>query len=1352
VSPIPDLPPVEEKFIADASEYIAALMAMAAEAEKAAAAQERLLAAILGTEEVMNRMAAAADAAATAEATLASEEAAAARAAAEVAAAAAAAASAERDEAGAAGTLAAAENAAAEAAARLAAANTAAGASAKDAAAGAGEQAAADALAAGIARQLAEADATLAAGEHMAADAAREQAVSMAAATAGMSAEQKQVLGLAASLGVLNAANGDAARSAGLAATGFRLFGTGIRLTGTALHWIVAGAAEFLAVAIPALIAFGAGALVAAQGATNLALHMKAVYIATEATHAVFGQTVGSVLGLGSALQRAQDQANPQVYELLGSAVNDARSKFADFATVGLNVVHMLDEFAARITVDLQGAAGAQLHGLLSGMVADLQQFGQILGNIGHAILNFAAAMPGLARVLLSVADAISRVILWISQTPAWIITAVMAFEEFYRWGGAVLSLVLRLGGAFLSLVTGAYVPAFILNFGSALLQMGGAIGKGIGYLGMFITELAGTDSALGRAGAAVMAFGVEMDEAAAAGSAGFAALVAAIPAGIAILIMMLDRVRNPMQQFIDKTNQLVAQAPSFGVAMQDLATGMQQAQARIQLATTQLHSYSGAAQAAGGATASLITKLQSVSPLLGGAAQGALNLANHGNFLTHAVGQATQQFDPLLSVLGIFTGKAAEAASQVDQGRAALQRWAGNAATMITGAMNLGHALGTTAGSAVLLADAAGVNLQNGLARGSAALAIAVQQVRNFEQGLTAMGTPLGVVGTDIQVLGIQSQLAATKVQQLNSAWDAWIQTATAAATGMSQVEVALSQMGAGARTVREGIDGVVTSIGRVTSGVAGTTYTLRGFGTAAMQSWQQFTSSITAGNSALDTLRTGMAENVVTFGQFKSTVQGLVGQMAPFTQGNAAAVQMLSQLAHEAGGPVTTSLKVLEHWAGVTGNTARNQFAKGMLAASIAMGNMAAIAQHLSAVVGSQLTGALGAAIAKSSGLNQAMQQYGRDLGNAHTPATKLAADVHAIAAAEVKANKEIATGAKGLDQASKSAAQNAAAALRTAQAHDHLGTSAHTASGKISELNQMSATTAHRVADLGTSAHKAGTDLGTGMDQGAQKVHTALDKINTDAHTSMTKLTTDLHTGGQQAGQHLAQAITSTQGQVLSSVNRIVTAAKAAVDKLQALFHAAGVQADAGLASGILAGMGAVVAAAQRVAAAAAAALSAALHVHSPSKLTHQYGQWTSQGLAEGLLAGIPEVEAAARKVAESLGHALAAGTSGRDAAQAAMRGMPAVMSLSEPAHLAAAVTGASGGGYPQMAAASMPGLGVPVTGGGGPVVNVGGVTVQGHVLTSQQLGDLIREVVQTYITRNPDNGFVRRGRAS
>ena len=129
--------------------------------------------------------------------------------------------------------------------------------------------------------------------------------------------------------------------------------------------------------------------------------------------------------------------------------------------------------------------------GLLNDMTKDAIEFGQVFGNLGHAILNFAAAMPGLAELLLRVADGISRVILWASQYHV-IITMFMVFEEFQRWGGLVSTMLGKMGlalgdtsgkwytmahaaGVFKSIF--GLIPALITKTGSAITAAAPAFG-----------------------------------------------------------------------------------------------------------------------------------------------------------------------------------------------------------------------------------------------------------------------------------------------------------------------------------------------------------------------------------------------------------------------------------------------------------------------------------------------------------------------------------------------------------------------------------------------------------------------------------------------------------------------------------------------------------------------------------------------------------------------------------------------------------------------------------------------------------------------------------------------------------
>ena len=179
------------------------------------------------------------------------------------------------------------------------------------------------------------------------------------------------------------------------------------------------------------------------QGVGIVADGLKSMYTATEALGPTLGATSGDMLGLGHSLQTAQNDANPGVYELLGEtiiglqrATGPTTDGLSAFGQMGLSVEHIMQNFIANLDVGLASSMGNVRTVLASG-VQDLVEFGQILGNIGHAILNLAADMPGLAEIHPEGnRRVLSDLIKWVSNLPPMLIAVVMGIEEAYRWSG----------------------------------------------------------------------------------------------------------------------------------------------------------------------------------------------------------------------------------------------------------------------------------------------------------------------------------------------------------------------------------------------------------------------------------------------------------------------------------------------------------------------------------------------------------------------------------------------------------------------------------------------------------------------------------------------------------------------------------------------------------------------------------------------------------------------------------------------------------------------------------------------------------------------------------------------------
>jgi hypothetical protein len=941
-------------------------------------------------------------------------------------------------------------------------------------------------------------------------------------------AEQKLAIEsdqFAGRLGFLVTSTGDAAaatRDLGAAATvawrPWFLFG---QTWQTALHWIVAGGAELLAVTVPALIALGAGAFVALQGAQNLANHMQAVWTAFEAAGPAVGKTMGDFLGLGHAMQAAQDAANPGVYELLGSAINDAKTHFSDFAQTGLDVVHMLDEFSARITVDLKGTAGTQLHNFLADMTKDLQGIGQVLGNFGHALLNVFAAMPGLVHVLLAMVDGLSRFALVLSEMPAGLITFAMAMEETFRWGGLLLGLFARLAGARSMFLAFADGGGFVTRFGAAVKALVAQGGIAIMWLGQMVGKLAGVVPAAEEAGAAIEAFGADVAIAGATVSTGMVAGITLGVAAFAALIIATSRVKDATQQWVAASDQAVAKASDLN-KLNTIYSQLGQTTTRLAVSQGTYQEMMTRTINAGGAAASGYRQQSADS----------VALANHLLTLVHTADITRANINFLASSFHV------------------------------------------SAAGALALANAAGVNLTGGLLKGTMAGKIALQMIDNLRTGLGAMQAPAREVGADMEALGVQSQLAGTKVGQVNQAFDQFVGGTTGAITGLAQFEGQLHQMGHDSLSSSVGITGAINSIARSASSMG---FTLQGMGVKAQQSWQQFSSAVQQGNSILDTMRTALAEGAITQGQYDQAIKATAGSLLPFAAHSATARAMVSQLAQEAGFPATTSLKTLAAQLGVTGNKAKGELTKGIEQAIIKMSNLNQVARNLSAVVAGQLDGAMAGAIVKASGLDQAYTKWANDVKSNAGPKT-LAQDLASINQKQALATtlQQKGTGilnkygdaagkaASGLSKVGDATGKDASA---TNQAASSVGKHVDAVTKQVSALGRASGALAQQVGkvDQNSSAFGKNTsavgrassalaqqtgavDRNAGAANtgtSAQSRHaTAIEKVGSQARTSASALNS-LHTATGGASSAAAGA-TGRMAQLSVSEGRVGSSA--------------------------------------------------------------------------------------------------------------------------------------------------------------------------------------------------------------
>ena len=758
--------------------------------------------------------------------------------------------------------------------------------------------------------------------------------------------------GAALAAGLLAKANTGAAMT-GLAAgavnagNGFRLLGTGMRLTGTTLHWIIAGTMELLAVLIPATVAAGAWAAVWLQGAGDVYERMTAVYTATEALGGMYKETAGQAIGLGHALQTAQNAADPKVFQALGSAILLVKESAGGLVTVGTEVGNIFDQFMARLVYDFSAAGGGakQLNGLLSAMVPDLVHVGQVFGNLGGFLASFASQMPGLAELLLGLLagflNLAKGIVDFTNSTRIFgvsILTVLMAMEEFARWGGLVVSVMGKMGIATTALAGNfSSVSGFIARFGSVALNLVRApmmlLSQGIAGVGHAISLLPGR---FGAAGDAIEGFGTEIGLAGAALTPGMAVGILAAAAALGFLIYKLVTAKSAAQQFVASIQDTVSAASQLDV-MNTIAAGM----GRLNVA------------------------IRAIAPTVGeyGLALKRGQYASDGFARSIAGQQAAYE----------------SAQSALNTERAGLQQLTRQFVNTNQGAEYLAKTYGTSLPGALALAQQAGVKLQDGILGQGRAATLARLEVASLVQGYEAMGQPANAIGNDMSAVAVQSGLAATKISQLNQAWDQFMSNVTGGTGGLADFETSLSNIGSVAGTVKNNLGEATVQMSLSASQFANALKSSTGTGAAAWTNFDQVVGSTMP--QMADWLRTAGAEGALSSGQFTTAIRDMVAQMLPMTAHNKAAVASLSAIAQMAGGPATSSYKTLAAWTGHV-KDATGSLASIVDGATVKMGNLNDVAQALGNTLSSDLNNDLANAKNSVSGVTQAMIQYDQSI----------------------------------------------------------------------------------------------------------------------------------------------------------------------------------------------------------------------------------------------------------------------------------------------------------------------------------------------------------------------------------
>jgi hypothetical protein len=691
------------------------------------------------------------------------------------------------------------------------------------------------------------------------------------------------------------------------------------------LHWILAGSAELAAVVLPATVALGAAAADAAQGFQMATEHMEALYTATEATSNMFHTTFGEALGLRSELQAAQNAANPMVYQAMGAAIEVAKTNAMDLASTGLQVLRIFDTFLAKVQLDLNSGGSNAVQGLLSDMVKDAVQIGEVFGNLGDAIVNLADKMPGLVHVLLDGLVAVTGLVNAFSKLPTWLVESVIGIEEFYRWGGLFITLFARMGAAIGTLGEGLpLVATFGGYFQTMVRTVGVAVGGLIINLGQGISKLSLFGKSAEEAGESVASVGMGLEDAAFSMGPGIAAAVVIGAVALGILIDKLVTAKTATEQWTASVDHTVDSVSNLTV-LNTIAASYAEVTVRLQQNQKALQADADTAEVT----------------------SGKYTLYNQAaNTASSAIATLTSEQQRLL-----------QQETNVSQGVAFISK-----------------TYSTTFVGALALAQLANVKLAQGITGTGQSAEIARLKIADLVAGYEAMGQPLGVVGKDMTALAIDSGLQATQVGKLNTAWDDFMTNLTGGTGGLANFETSLTNLTTGSNTITN-ILGTATSVTLTAKGFAKDLAGATGDSATAWQNFDQVVGSTAP--QLIDWFRTAGAEGEMSGGQFTQAVKDMVQQLLPFASHSAAALAEVSGLAQQAGGPATDSLTALTQWAGKSANATKS-LQDIIDSTTVKMGNMASVAQNLGNVMSTDIIQQMDAAKLSVYNVTQATAAY--------------------------------------------------------------------------------------------------------------------------------------------------------------------------------------------------------------------------------------------------------------------------------------------------------------------------------------------------------------------------------------
>lgn len=790
------------------------------------------------------------------------------------------------------------------------------------------------------------------------------------------------------------------------------MFGT-LPILGTikGLEIVIHGAIEFLAVLIPALVTatIGIGGWAAASVQSFLKVYHQMMNLNTVST--ALNQTIAPLGGSFSQLEAA---VRPQVFELLGMFFGNANKSGSALNNLIMMIGQHIDHLMA---VFETSKGGGGLADFFKSGAEDAKLFLQILGNIGIVVLKLTAAATKthIAETLLSIIAAASRLLDVITKIPTPILTILIGLHGFVIWGGLAFT-------AFKNMTIGL---VGILSKVGPLNNSMVNLAKGLGASTDAITKMGNASPAI-KALADDIAAGdapaLKMAEAYGVSEQNLSKIVAKTPA--------VEAAAKAVGAGAQDVANFATAAAKSGVSMEELAAksaggvqelaqmtaGMskgEQAAANLAVAFTGTGKAAvGAAEAATAAAAAIeadsaVTmtfgmRLKALgSALPGGPVTWMLALAAAAAFVGYKLASmpdTTQKWIDSLNQsvtsaddVSILSKTVSALAANTNELAYSQKTATGNATELSNNQRQLTTQLSTelqhvgqlqkmygiSLPQALALAQTAGVKATDLANAQGKAWAVDLTMVQGLTNGYKIMGQQAGVIGSDMNALTVAQSQQVSAMNQLNQAYDSFTKTVSGPIDSFQTLYTSIGTFNADAQAAGATMNGLGTSI---ISGGKAAAAAAPSFSNTAMQLQQQFQSVYGNVQQLFDAFRSSQAL-AGGGGDFTKFVKDAVASLIPLAGSSKAAAAEVSTLAQEAGGPATTSVAALAHWAGNVKNPLQAMYDASNKAA-IGASNLNQDAAALTNTLQSDMSGALAEATKNAMGGQKALDTFATDL----------------------------------------------------------------------------------------------------------------------------------------------------------------------------------------------------------------------------------------------------------------------------------------------------------------------------------------------------------------------------------